>query len=166
MALVVEDGSGVASANGLCSLAFADTYFTDRANAAWTGTEADKSSAIIRATDYIETRFGRRFIGSKMVDTQALSWPRDDADPAAEDEVPIEVQKACAEYAVRALSTTLAPDPSVATGAAVTSVRKVVGPIETETHYSESATIRTIKPYPAADMLLRPWLMPSSGVYR
>lgn len=167
MGIIVEDGTGVADANALCSVAFADAYFTDRAIVAWTGSQSTKESALIRATDYIETRYGKRFIGDKADEDQALSWPRWYADPAAENEVPISIKKACAEYALRALTTILAPDPTTdASGRPVTSTREVVGPIETETKFAFNANVVLLKPYPAADMLLKGWLTQFAGVYR
>lgn len=119
MTLVVEDGSALANANGYISVAFATTHHSDRNNTAWTSfTTAQQESAIIRATDYIDKRFGRRFIGVRRQKEQALEWPRLDAFDndgflmSGTDEVPRLLQRACAEYALRALLVgVLAPDP-------------------------------------------------------
>lgn len=170
MAFVAEDGTGKADSNSYGSVTDADTYFTDRAIAAWTGSNSVKQSALIRATDYIEGRFNGRFIGTKKTSTQALSWPRTDAGDYASTIVPVELKKACYEYAVRALSVTLAPDPEVtASGMAVIDIRKKVGPIETD-HRSPlkgtGANPMLFRAYPAADMLLRPLIYPSNEVIR
>ncbi len=119
MALVVEDGSGVATANSYIPRAFADTHHADRNATAWEDfTDPEKDAAIIRATDYIDKRFGRRFIGIRRQKEQALEWPRLDAFDddgfimSGVDEVPRQLQKALAEYALRAaLCGILAPDP-------------------------------------------------------
>jgi hypothetical protein len=69
MALVIEDGSGVASANANANEAFVLAYLTDRGREnenGWTAaTSAVKQAAIIAATDYIEQKFGLQFKGSK-----------------------------------------------------------------------------------------------------
>lgn len=73
MAFVVEDGTAKADATSYVTIAEADGYFADRGMTGWTGADAVKQSALIKATDYIEGRFGQRFIGSKKTTTQALA---------------------------------------------------------------------------------------------
>lgn len=166
MTFTVEDGTGIANANSLCAVAFADTYFADRGIAAWTGnTSTVKEPALIRATDYIETRFGMRFKGEKAEDTQSLSWPRVYVD--ADDTVPIGVKKAVAEYALRALTTILAPDyVTDESNRLIKSKREKVGPIEQETVFVDGASVFTFRKYPAADALLMPWLISNNFVIR
>lgn len=168
MAFVAEDGTGLANANSLCDVAFADSYFADRGIAAWTGTSSVKQSALIKATDYIEARWKRKFDGvPQFPDTpQALSFPRVCADEAKPDEVPEGVKKAVCEYAVRALVAPLVTDPVTdANGLVLSLSRTKVGPIETEARYQPGSAIG-IKPYPAADMLIRPYLQASGGAIR
>ncbi len=165
MAFTVEDGTGVEDANSLCSVEFADAYFADRAITAWTGDAAAKQTALVRATDYIETRFGHKFRGCKAEDDQALSWPR--VDVSADDTVPVGIRKAASEYALRALTATLLPDPEYdASGRVVVSKREKVGPIEESAAYLNSSGIVLFKAYPAADALLRPWLNYATGLIR
>ena len=76
MALIVEDGTGIEDANGLITVAFADSYFADRGASAWGGTDEVKGIAIIKATDYMELMFGERWKGSLSVDATTLSFPR------------------------------------------------------------------------------------------
>lgn len=159
MAFVVEDGSGLVTANAYIDLAFADSYHSDRGNDGWGQSNLNKQNAIIRATDYIDQRFGRKFRGVRKTKEQALEWPRldafDDDDFAFSslDEIPRQLQKACAEYALRALNIfQLSPDPSLpfstrditgegSTQQASAAVGEVgrkkerVGPIEEETEY-------------------------------
>lgn len=167
MAFTVEDGTGLEDANSYASVAFADTYFADRAVTTWTGDADAKQAALIKATDYIDFRWGGRFLGAQQfVDTpQALQFPRTGNDLngyAMDDTVPVALQKACVEYALRALTNPLAPDPT--NDVAVTHMRRKVGPIETENTYSQQSQTG-IKPYPAADMLLRTLVRPA-GVIR
>lgn len=165
MTFIVEDGTGVADANSLCAVDYADAYFADRAIAAWTGADVAKQSALVRATDYIETRFGRRFKGELADTEQALSWPRIDA--SADGIVPASIRKATAEYALRALKSTLAPDPvSDESGRVVASKSEKVGPILESTTFVAGSVVQTFKPYPAADGLIKPWLKPTGGLVR
>jgi len=71
--MIVENGTGIVSANSLVSLVFADQYFLERANAAWTGTDAVKTVALIKGTDYFEKRFGHRLAGSILYPEQMRS---------------------------------------------------------------------------------------------
>lgn len=171
MAFVAEDGTGLADANSLAPVAFADAYFADRANAAWAAlTPEAKQSNLIKATDYIQSRWSTRFKGvPQFPDVQALAFPRlcINSDGA----VPVGIQKAAAEYALRAIAGKLAPDPVVdASGRMATGTRKKVGPIETETNFaSEGALAKPAlyRSYPEADAYVVPFLKPAvKGVIR
>lgn len=100
---------------------------------------------------------------------QPLEWPRirirDRASVVVEG-VPVRVQESTAEYAFRADTAKLDPDPVVdATGARVTGSKTKVGPIETSTKFAEETGIQITKPYPAADRLLQEYIFPP-GVVR
>lgn len=170
MAFVVEDGTAKADANSYVTIADADSYFADRGNTAWTGADAVKQAALVKATDYIEGRFGQRFIGSKKTTTQALAWPRTGAADFADTAIPVGLRRACCEYAVRALSAELAPDLKVdASGLTVVATKKKVGPIETDYAVPQTglgSTPMLFRPYPAADMLLRGLVYSASQVIR
>jgi hypothetical protein len=168
MAFTVEDGTGVVGANSYSSIAFADAYFADRDNEVWAAIPSDdlKEGYLIRATDYIENFFGRRFVGEMIATDQALSWPRKCADPPYPDDViPLRLQKACAEYALRAIDGPLAPDPTVdATGFSVVIKKKVVGPIEKDFMVQgTSSRPSLVRSYPEADALMVPLLRPGTG---
>lgn len=185
MAFVVEDGTGLADANAYASVESVDDYHSDRGNTKWTGADAAKEAAIIRATDYLDQRFGNLFRGSKGTDAQALEWPRYDArsdNGYYYEGVPVNLAKAVAEYALRALlSNVLAPDPSAlnpsqsmvagvsngtaGSGGPITSTQKVIGPIEIKTEYADPSKGRTfhstgivsgqsLPEYPTADLYL------------
>ena len=164
MAFVAEDGTGLELANSLVDVAFADDYFLDRGVVAWTGLAAVKQSALVRATDYLESRFKHLFIGDKKTTLQALSFPRLITGMA---EMPLGIKRAVCEYAVRSLSVVLLPDPEIhASGQGLERTRERVGPIEEETRfqYQGVGTERIIlRPYPAADILLRGLLRQDSG---
>lgn len=167
MAFIVEDGTGLEDANAYIEVVFADSYFADRGEAGWTGTDEVKEQAIIRATDYVEQRWGDLFRGLREFPDvpQALSFPRAflyDRDGRAVVGVPVKLQKACAEYAIRALTGTLFPDPTAEDSATV--IREKVGPIETETNYAVGGQ-EELPEYPSTDRLLQEYVF-SPGVFR
>lgn len=169
MALVVEDGTGLSTANAYVSLVFVDAYHVDRNHTAWVDfITQEREAAVVRATDYIDKRFGRRFVGFRSRGTQALEWPRLDAlddDGYLLSNVPFQVEKACAEYAMRAiLLGVLAPDPvspvpdqSLESGETartsdkitgeVIRKKEVVGPLEEETWFESGS--RNMQRYPS-----------------
>lgn len=69
MAFIVEDGSGIPSANAYASLAFALAYLTDRnrnEENAWQDLDPNVQQAhLIAATDYLENRWRECFKGQK-----------------------------------------------------------------------------------------------------
>jgi len=153
MAFIVEDGTGLTDSNSFGAVVDADFYFADRGNAAWTGSDTLKEQALVRATDYLNNRF--KFLGWKYNEEQALEFPRQYT-YGGDAEMPPKLLQATYEYAVRALTATLAPDVTVDDrGLQVTSKTEIVGPIEESTTYSEGGSIMQFRPYPAADMLLR-----------
>lgn len=117
MALTVEDGTGLETADAFISEAFADTYHAALGNTAWAaGTTELKEQAIRRATVYISESFNWKGFPVRYRD-QALAWPRTYVDDkygygVDSDIVPSEVQKATAEVALRELATpgTMLPD--------------------------------------------------------
>lgn len=109
MALTVEDGTGLSNADALASLAYVDAYHLARGNSTWTGTDAAKEEAIRRASEFLTNSYRWKGYPVNGRD-QAQAWPRTYVEDAQgysvpSDEVPAEVQKACAEIALRELVT-------------------------------------------------------------
>lgn len=147
MALVVRttiQGEG----NTLVALDTANTYFSDRAVTAWADADDPaREAALIRATDYIDTRFGDRFTDEALALT----------------EVPVKLQRAACEYALRALSARLAPDPVLdAAGVPVVTVRSKLGPLEEQFQVVGNGSPDLLRSYPEADMLLKGLLNPAA----
>ena len=160
-----EDGTGLSTSNSYITQAFADDYQAGRGRSDWaSATQADKEAAMVRATDYIEFRFGRRFRGYRRAESQALEWPRlsafdnDDILWNGDNIMPDQLQKATAEYSLIALRIgELAPNPPLPTGdepldgtastddesnsGIVTAKRERVGPIEEETKYAALTSV-------------------------
>lgn len=75
MGLVVQSDDGTAAgANSYIDLPAFKSYHDDRGNVYATFTDPQITSALIRATDYIDTRF--RFRGVRLLSTQTTEWPR------------------------------------------------------------------------------------------
>jgi hypothetical protein len=77
MAVTIDATVGGASSNSFVTLAEADTYIEGRLNAsAWDDASDDSCNrALVEATREISSLTG--WYGSRVTDTQALSWPRD-----------------------------------------------------------------------------------------
>jgi len=99
------------------------------------------------------------FVNGRDEGSQPLEFPRSslyDKDGVRVTGVPLNLKHATAEYAVRAANAALFQDPSVdASGRAL--IEKTIGPITLR--YADGATLDLlIKPYPAADKLLRDYI--------
>jgi hypothetical protein len=162
--LETEDGTAKANAESLITVADADTYFTGRGITNWaTLSTTEKEQALRRATDYMEQVYGLKWKGERTKHTQALSWPRYDVCANGfdvdSDVVPVPVQRACAEMALRAAAGELAPDVGRL------AKRETVDVITVE---YESGAVPYVR-YRAVDNLLAPYLEGGTGsvkVYR
>lgn len=158
MALIVEDGTGLADAEAYIAVADADTYFAARGNATWAAlTTEQKEQALRKGADYMGATYGLRWKGERTVETQALDWPRECVYAFGvlvdSDEVPVAVQRANAELAVRASAADLLSDA----GAQVLSEQ--VGPIAVT--YAPGARQQTR--FEAVDRMLQPYLAYGAG---
>lgn len=102
------------------SIAAAATYHSDRGNAAWAAAASDalRTAALVRGSFAIDAAYGERFRGTKP-GGQVLAWPRTDAEYASGEAitgVPIEVEYAAYEAALRELASPGSMSPDVVTG--------------------------------------------------
>ena len=105
MALVVEDGTGLSTAEAFVSVATADTYFTTthiESSAVWSAASTPQKEGALRyASTILSNRY--QWPGTIAVETQALAWPRDGAydkeGRSLVDTVPSLVAKATVELA-------------------------------------------------------------------
>jgi len=99
----------------------ANAYHAARLNAAWTGADDAKNAARLRASEYIDATFRTAFQGYQTAGrAQPRQWPRTDAYVwerlswvlIPKDQVPIEVEYATYEAALRELASpgSLTPD--------------------------------------------------------
>jgi len=171
MALIVENGTGLATAESYASVAEADTRLANYGFTAWAAlTVAAKETALRLATDFMVNSFRTRWKGYRVNTTQALDWPRyyverEDAlsggyglapyyDSAS---VPAEVKNACIDLAYKTTQgVDLAPDIEQA------QKRVKVGPIEVE--YDTTGNVATI--FRAVESKLRPLLKTGGAMTR
>lgn len=156
MALVVEDGTGLTTAESFASVADADTRLAALGLSLWADemNTAEKEQALRRATTFMEQSWRSRWQGNRKTLEQALSWPRYevcvDGFPIPGTIVPVDVENACIDLAYKAAFGDLAPDIERAI------IREKVGPLETEwsAHGSQATQYRAI------NMTLSPYLLP------
>ena len=115
MPLIIEDGLARDDAQSYVSVINCNAYHSARGNTAWSGTDEEKSSALLKAVQYIDGHYRTRWKGAKTSRTQALCWPRTGARDAdgwviGGDEIPQEVIDATCEAALRAMTGELSPD--------------------------------------------------------
>ncbi len=101
---------------------------------------------------------------------QPLDFPRKnlyDRDGILVDGIPVKLKDCVCEYAYRANSAALSPDPETTdSGLRTTGIFEKVGPIETKTTFAENQTAQITKPYPAADRLLQEYVRNANSVIR
>lgn len=94
MTLIVEDGTGMYEANSYAGPAYAQSYLTRRNRSIlWNAASGvAQEAALIAATDYIDKRFGRVFIGQKAfdnVDVPGYNFLKFNVQPVVADKVTI-----------------------------------------------------------------------------
>lgn len=161
--LVVEDGSGVAGANGYCDIDVVATY-ADSHGLTFGGSPSQLGEqAIVRATASIDAIYGTRFTGWRTNGRdQNLAWPRSDAFDAEgisidSDEIPQEVINATCEFAVRELAEAGSTNPDLARGGAIKRLK--AGSVEIE--YGGNAIAATV--FNVVDGILAPLLGGAAG---
>lgn len=161
--------AGAANADSYATLEDANAYFTDRAIAAWTGTDAAKEAALRRATTYLDNQYRGKWVGIRYAETQALAWPRVDGFRGyaggvtcplfdvdgfeiAYDSVPLQIRRATFEAALLLLGgSTL--EPTLDRGGQIKSIGKSVGPLRKDVVYQDGAS--PVDRYTAIEGLLR-----------
>lgn len=163
MAFTVADGTGLADANAYITVQEFKDYHKDRGNTV-DGGNTELQQQIVKATDYIEQRWGDLFKGRKEFrETQFLSFPRldlFDRDGKSVLGIATKVKNACAEYALIAtggadLFFTATSSP---TGQTLKRTKRVVGPITTEDEYTEGSQPDNTVNYPEGDRWLEEYV--------
>ena len=167
MALVVEDGTGLPTANSYLSVATADAYHTEICNEGWGGGQTKKEAALIRATRWIDQHFdflgGRIVLGDGTVTNlpQALNWPREgvvheEGFAISPDTVPTEIVQATAEVALAVMDYGDL-EPSAAPGGTVSEELEKTGRTWVQTKFSAGGDAGEAQ-VPVAASILEPLL--------
>ncbi len=167
--LTIEDGTGIEGANSYVSVSYADNYFALRGVEAWADLDlVAKEIALVKGTDYADTRFASRLQSAPLVANQSLLFPkRFFITPAFVRiaGVPEAWKKAVCEYAM--ISTTRDLFTAAQTGAKeVKSKETTVGPITTKVEYLDTPSTGEFTSYPNADKLVLSILQPVARVVR
>lgn len=169
MSLIVEDATGLSTAESYLSVSDADAYFAAHgAPATWTGATAVKETALRMATQYMDAVYGSRWQGERFADDQRLDWPRAwvEIDGVEVDEAPLPraLTEACAELAHRHLTETGGLFPDVDTERNVASESDSVGPLSTSRSYVGSKP--TQKRYSMVEAIISRLLQPAGRAVR
>lgn len=145
----------------------ADSYHTARLNAAWTGSDAVKEAALLRASDWIDGQYEYRFPGYPLTGSaQDRSWPRSDAFDRGGmivTGIPLRIEYATYEAALREIVTPGSLSPDYVASQIVT--KEKVGAIEVQ--YADAASAGSSGLVPmltAIDNILAPLLMDARGL--
>jgi len=134
MAIIVEDGTGLAASNSYVSLEAALAYHADHGYPAWAASSDPlRSAALIRATAALDGKYSGRWPGVRCMELQALDWPRYEAwdrDGYPLVGVPSGVKNATCAAALIELATPGALSAALDRGGMI--AREKTGPIETE----------------------------------
>ena len=163
MALVVEDGTGLADADSYLD----EADFEARAEGLGLALPAtgDAEVALRRGTIYLEGRYAGRWPGYKINGrSQALAWPRryvvdSHGDVVPQDEVPEEIKKALVEAAYREMVEPGVLTPDYVPGQRV--VSETVGPISTT--YADDSSASQRPTVTMIDEILWPLLLPGGS---
>lgn len=155
---------GSASSESYTSVAEADAYHLARGNTPWadaTFSVTEKEQSLRRATDFMEQVYRLNWLGYRVNNTQALSWPRNDVLKDnyyyyPNDTIPTEVKNACCELASKAAAGDLSPD------IAQRVIREKVGVLEVD--YAANSPQYTT--YRAINNMLAPLLGGIGGAFR
>ncbi len=168
MAIVVEDGTGLANADAALSVAEADAYHAQQGSSTWAAhTTQEKESAIIKATSYGIVVYDGWWRGQPKTTTQSLPWPRlyafnNDGIEISSSSLPRGYKYFTAEIAGKIIEgEVVLPDETDASSLAEYSIK--VGPIEESTKYNQQARF---KRYTTAELWLTGLLIASNKVRR
>ena len=172
MALIVEDGTVVASANTFVDVAAVEAYFDEVGldRTVWDAlSTADKEAAIIRAARHHESVYGVYYSGQRSDEDQELSWPRRGATGYNAgweldwNVVPKEILWAQSELTHRtADGTLLLVDSAPGTTNQIVKRRKL-DVLETEDEFASADSSSQVR-HAYVDQLLYPFILYGGGV--
>ena len=161
MAIIVEDGTGLANANSFVTVAEARAYATDR-GITLPAADVEVERALIKAGDYM-FRYEKNLKGSRVTTTQRLPYPRYPVNVFGtvilKTDIPIQLKEAQIELGIES-SAGVALRPN---GSGREVLMEKVGPISTQ--YSETGSGSNTPTFYKALDLLAPLLKSASGSF-
>ncbi len=151
MAIIKEDGTGLADANVYADLADFKVWADNRSMDYAVFSDPQIEGALVVATEWLDAHY--TFKGQALSDTQALSLPTDTVS------INRSVVAATCHVAHYHLSGLLTPS---ATTVGIKSVRKKLDTLETETVYQDGVTQK--QSYALVDSLLKKYTVIGGGV--
>jgi hypothetical protein len=176
MALTVETGAGSATSDSYISEADAVTYLdkfaaSGSSNVFTAASTANAEIALRSATRTIDSMFGMRFKGARLLGTQALQWPRvsvvtNDSFAVDSDAVPALVKNATCELALRFIADSTGHDtsrltPDQSQPGSILKERLKADVVETDTEYAGASQQ---KYYKIVEDMLSPLMHPFGKV--
>lgn len=161
MAIVIEDGTGLSNAQSYCDYAFYHAFVTEMGLQHSHSEEQTEPALVTASKRWIDWQ--HEFTGDKLVETQALEFPRDN-----DIGLPLKIKQAAAYGAWLHLRGALLVDTTaIPTVGDVTMIRKKLDVLETETQYAEGSAQYYSRILPAdLENLLTPYLKQSTGFGR
>lgn len=183
MVFVFEDGTGMALANSLVGVIFADTYFAEIGSDAWVAlTVTEKEQSLVKATRFFEKRYV--LYGKRQFEAQGTPYPRtglvNSFGSSMDGTVPGRIKNGICELALVASTEALFFTPALpsGTGGQITRKKEKVGPLEEETVYaapsqgSSGGDVDVTRRLPNAEYWFKGFIkdidesLNSAGVYR
>lgn len=155
MALVVEDGTGFNNSDVYADFAMAVAYHATYGNSAWTTDQAKGEALLLRATQYVDARWGQRWRGEKKFADQALDWPRAYAEDDDGNYRPISPLPRALYHLVYEVALLMQTDPEFdqVLAANIRAQSSKIGPIEESIQYDTRR--QALKQYPNIQRLAR-----------
>jgi hypothetical protein len=158
MALIVEDGTGKSDAESYVSVADAIAWITKYypTNDFLSKTTEEQEAYCRQSTQYLDQKYGGRWVGDKNSKEQALDWPRKnavvDGYAVETDELPRDLEIGTFEAIIPFVAgdDPLAPQE---TPGIITEESATIGPISETTKYSGGKS--NYKRYPKVDTAVR-----------
>lgn len=160
MALIIEDGTGLSTAEAYCDLTYLNAYLTKRGIDETQYTDAAKEAALyIGCNDFMQVKYN--IVGEIIEGDQALKAPTDDVDLT--DAATLRAfQDANAEAARLYLDGRLIKETIDANGQ-VQSESSTVGPITKSKTYIAYSGVKDFYATRKIDALMSPYIFSSSG---
>ncbi|UOF80049.1 hypothetical protein [Caudoviricetes sp.] len=170
MALIQEDGNGLANANTYASIAEADAYATQRGWTSWLALSSqDKEKHLLLAMDYMRARYRGKWRGTRIRDAMALDFPRYDLYDVdgylvATNVVPADVKNSQIELAERSRTQSLIVDVAAGSSGALKSEIVEAGSVKRSREWFGGKQQQPT--FTAVQLYLKPYLLDGEALVR